>query len=179
MLRIVVDGSCRGNPGPMGWAAVLTRDGEILKEVTGGSQDTGTNNIAEFQAILCGLKAAEALLAEDVPDGLSGPAPADAEPAAAPLLAKDETITVVSDSELCIGYLMSNWRSKNVTLGRLRLQVRSVEKILGVSVTYEKGGIEDELFQLVDTMAKDAVPISHEEQRRNELVASVMANETS
>jgi ribonuclease HI len=135
MLKIVTDGSCRGNPGPTGWAAVLVRDEEILEELQGGSLDSGTNNIAEMTAIRFGLIYAKAHM-------LPG-----------------EPITVVTDSELCIGYLAGGWRSRNAVLGRLRLSIRKEEKALGVQVVYQKGGIEDELFQLVDVLSKEAVPV--------------------
>ncbi len=52
MKEVVVhsDGACRGNPGPGGWAAVLTY-GEILKELSGGVPAT-TNNRMELQAAI-------------------------------------------------------------------------------------------------------------------------------
>lgn len=49
------DGSCRGNPGPGGYAAVLTY-GQNEKEVTGGQENT-TNNRMELLAVINGLKA--------------------------------------------------------------------------------------------------------------------------
>lgn len=134
MLKIIVDGACRGNPGSTGWAAVLVRDDEILSEVSDGSTELGTNNVAEMEAILLGLNTA--------PNWIT----------------KGETVSVVSDSELCIGYLAKGWRGKNARLLRYRLEIRKAERALGAEVFYEKGGIEDELFQLVDVLAKDAVP---------------------
>ncbi len=44
------DGACRGNPGPGGWAAVLTY-GEIRKELSGGAPAT-TNNRMELQGAI-------------------------------------------------------------------------------------------------------------------------------
>ncbi len=52
---IFTDGSCRGNPGPGGWGALL-RFGESEKEIWGGEADT-TNNRMELTAAI------EALLA--------------------------------------------------------------------------------------------------------------------
>jgi len=123
---------------------VLIRDDEILQEVTGGSPERGTNNIAEFKAILCGLGAAQAWLV------------------------KDESVTVISDSTLCIGYLSGGWRSNNAALGRLRLQIRKVEKALDAPVIYKKGSIDDELFQLADVLAKEAVPQGYKEKETDE-----------
>jgi len=52
MKEVVVhtDGGCRGNPGPGGWAAVLTC-GPHRKEISGGALAT-TNNRMELQAAI-------------------------------------------------------------------------------------------------------------------------------
>ncbi|MFH1447047.1 MAG: ribonuclease HI [Chloroflexota bacterium] len=52
---IYTDGACRGNPGPGGWAAILTF-GSHEKLLHGGEADT-TNNRMELRAALEGLKA--------------------------------------------------------------------------------------------------------------------------
>lgn len=52
---IYTDGACRGNPGPGGWAAILTF-GKHEKLLQGGEADT-TNNRMELRAALEGLKA--------------------------------------------------------------------------------------------------------------------------
>ncbi len=54
-VLLYVDGACKGNPGPGGWAAVL-RCGEHTKELVGGADHT-TNNRMELQAVIEGLKA--------------------------------------------------------------------------------------------------------------------------
>ena len=54
-VMLYVDGSCKGNPGPGGWAAVL-RCGKHTKELVGGADRT-TNNRMELQAVIEGLKA--------------------------------------------------------------------------------------------------------------------------
>ncbi len=52
---IFTDGSCRGNPGPGGWAAIL-KFGERVKELAGGEPLT-TNNRMELTAVVHGLEA--------------------------------------------------------------------------------------------------------------------------
>ncbi len=52
---IYTDGSCLGNPGNGGWAAIL-RFGETEKELCGGERDT-TNNRMELTAVIEGLAA--------------------------------------------------------------------------------------------------------------------------
>ena len=54
-VKLITDGSCLGNPGPGGWAAIL-RYGPHKKELSGGTGWT-TNNRMEISAVLEGLKA--------------------------------------------------------------------------------------------------------------------------
>jgi ribonuclease HI len=51
---IFTDGSCLGNPGPGGWAAIL-RYGKHEKELVGGVDRT-TNNRMELTAVIKGLQ---------------------------------------------------------------------------------------------------------------------------
>lgn len=51
------DGACRGNPGPMAIGVVLLENGKKVKEVS-KSIGMGTNNIAEWRALVEGLKIA-------------------------------------------------------------------------------------------------------------------------
>ena len=53
---IYTDGSCSGNPGPGGWAAVIEHDGEKTR-LSGGERST-TNNRMELTAAIKGLEAA-------------------------------------------------------------------------------------------------------------------------
>ena len=56
-VKIYTDGSCRGNPGPGGWAAVLLWKGktqEYRKEISGYDKHT-TNNKMELAAVVEGL----------------------------------------------------------------------------------------------------------------------------
>jgi ribonuclease HI len=55
VVEIYTDGACRGNPGPGGWAAVLSVKGRE-KELSGAESQT-TNNRMELQAVICALQA--------------------------------------------------------------------------------------------------------------------------
>ena len=56
-VTIYTDGSCLGNPGPGGWAAILELDGtEHRREMSGGYART-TNNRMELRAVLFALGA--------------------------------------------------------------------------------------------------------------------------
>jgi ribonuclease HI len=54
LVRIFTDGSCKGNPGPGGWGAVL-RYGEHERELFGGERET-TNNRMELTAVIRALE---------------------------------------------------------------------------------------------------------------------------
>ncbi|MCX9025299.1 MAG: ribonuclease HI family protein [Candidatus Methanoperedens sp.] len=53
------DGACRGNPGPMAIGVVLMENGKKLDEIS-KCLGIGTNNIAEWSALIEGLKLAAA-----------------------------------------------------------------------------------------------------------------------
>lgn len=55
IVEIHTDGSCLGNPGPGGWAALLRSKGREC-ELVGGEADT-TNNRMELMATICALEA--------------------------------------------------------------------------------------------------------------------------
>ena len=76
-VKLITDGSCLGNPGPGGWAAIL-RYGKHKRELSGAAAYT-TNNRMEMTAVLEGLKAlrepCEVTVEIDsqyVKDGMSG-----------------------------------------------------------------------------------------------------------
>jgi ribonuclease HI len=54
-VRLFTDGSCHGNPGPGGWAALLECDG-VRRELSGAEPAT-TNNRMEMRAAIEGLRA--------------------------------------------------------------------------------------------------------------------------
>jgi ribonuclease HI len=54
-IRLITDGSCLGNPGPGGWAAIL-KYGDHAKELYGHEPQT-TNNRMELTAAVEGLRA--------------------------------------------------------------------------------------------------------------------------
>lgn len=64
---IEADGGSRGNPGPAGYGAVVLdpRDEQVLAERSAGI-GVATNNVAEYQGLIAGLRAAIELGATDV-----------------------------------------------------------------------------------------------------------------
>jgi len=90
--KIYTDGAARGNPGPGSWAFVLVSDDKVLFEDKGTLGHT-TNNVAEYNAIINGLKMAKRYGWTDV--------------------------TVMSDSQLAINQLNGAWRVKKEHLRTL------------------------------------------------------------
>ena len=68
MKRAVLyaDGACRGNPGPAGsGAALVTEEGHVVEEEM-KYLGHGTNNVAEYMALIIGLEAAVKHEVEDL-----------------------------------------------------------------------------------------------------------------
>ena len=59
LVTLYCDGSCLGNPGPGGWAALLVveRDGKKTERMLGGNERGTTNNRMELSAAIGGLRA--------------------------------------------------------------------------------------------------------------------------
>lgn len=95
-VTIYTDGSCSPNPGAGGWAAILSM-GQRGLQLSGSAADT-TSNLMELTAILEGLKALQCPCA----------------------------VSVVTDSELAIGWLALGWKRKNVPCARLCKQIETV-----------------------------------------------------
>jgi ribonuclease HI len=96
--RLYSDGACRGNPGAGGAGAVITdADGNMVWE---GSEYLGhcTNNIAEYKALILGLKGA--------------------------LAAGYKYLDVYMDSELLARQINGSYRVKNENLKILMQEVR-------------------------------------------------------
>jgi ribonuclease HI len=55
-VLVWTDGACQGNPGPGGWAAVISWEDGVVEQRSGGLALT-TNNIMEMTAALEGLRA--------------------------------------------------------------------------------------------------------------------------
>jgi ribonuclease HI len=103
--KLYTDGGSRGNPGPAAYAYVLEAgDGTVLAahaEAIG----VATNNIAEYRALVEGLrKAIELSVAR---------------------------VEVVSDSELLVKQMRGEYRVKNETLAELVREATSLGRSLG------------------------------------------------
>ncbi|MBN1786630.1 MAG: ribonuclease HI family protein [Candidatus Methanofastidiosa archaeon] len=128
-LAIYADGAARGNPGPGSWAFLITLDGRVLYEGYGVLGRT-TNNVAEYNAIINGMKKARAY--------------------------GKGTLTVFSDSLLAINQLNGSWKVKKDHLRPLHEEVVSLtsgyERVKFVHVPRSTP-----LIQRVDALANKAL----------------------
>jgi probable phosphoglycerate mutase len=110
-LVVEADGGSRGNPGPAGYGAVVldADTGEVLAERAASLGHT-TNNVAEYNGLLAGLRAA-----------------AELDPA---------SVAVRMDSKLVVEQMSGRWRVNHPALQPLHAEGRTLAAALPV-VTYE------------------------------------------
>jgi len=65
ILEIHIDGAAKGNPGPAAVGAVISRGGEVIKNISAYIGEA-TNNLAEYTALIYGLEEALILKARNV-----------------------------------------------------------------------------------------------------------------
>jgi ribonuclease HI len=126
--RLSTDGGARGNPGPAAYAYVLeTEDGTVLA-AHGEAIGVATNNVAEYRALVEGLrKAAELQLAE---------------------------VEVISDSELLVKQMRGEYRVKNEALRELSQEAARLARAVG-KVTYR--AVRREHNELADRLVNEAL----------------------
>lgn len=107
-MRVIVeaDGGSRGNPGPAGYGAVVldAATEEVLAQRQAGLGVT-TNNVAEYQGLIAGLRAAIDLGATDV--------------------------EVRMDSKLVVEQMSGRWQVKHPAMKPLALEAAKLVRELG------------------------------------------------
>lgn len=124
------DGGSRGNPGP-GGVGIVVRDpsGEIVAR-GGGYLGSVTNNVAEYEALLWGMRAARALGATSV--------------------------LLRADSELVVKQMRGEYRVKNEGLKPLFLQAQTLVRAFA-SVKFEH--VRREANAEADALANEAMDV--------------------
>ena len=133
-LVVEADGGSRGNPGPAGYGAVVldADTGEVLAE-RAASLGRTTNNVAEYNGLLAGLRAA-----------------AELDPA---------SVAVRMDSKLVVEQMSGRWRVKHPDLQPLHAEGRALAAALP-SVTFE--WIPRERNSYADRLANEAMDAAAE-----------------
>ena len=123
MKRAVLyaDGACRGNPGPAGsGAALLTEDGQVVAEAV-KFLGHGTNNVAEYTALIIGLEEA---LKHEV-----------------------EELEVRMDSKLVVEQMNAKWRVRDAKLlplaARARELLARIPKVRILHIPRDQNAIAD------------------------------------
>jgi ribonuclease HI len=121
--RLSTDGGSRGNPGPAAAAYVLeTEDGTVL-DAHGETIGVATNNVAEYRALVDGLRKAVEFQVDD--------------------------LEVVSDSELLVKQMRGEYRVKNKALIELSLEAarlaRQIPSVRYLAVRREQNELADRL----------------------------------
>jgi len=137
-LHTYSDGGARGNPGPSGIGAVVCDEKDQVLEVTAECIGHGTNNVAEYRAMILALS-----------------------------LAKKHGATQVlctADSQLLIYQLQGIYRIKNLALQELAERVRSSAKGFE-SVTWRHVPREHPMITLADKTLNQALDNERIQQR--------------
>lgn len=135
-LLVRVDGSCIPNPGKMAIGVVIYQDGQLLKKVN-EIIGNGTNNIAEYQAVIRGL--------EEIKN-----TPAS-------------VIEFYCDSQLVIKQLNKQYRVKNKKIIHLYKEIQELLKEIQVPVFFIWNRREEN--QLADHLARKLL-IQEEQNKR-------------
>jgi ribonuclease HI len=123
--RLAVDGACAGNPGPGGWAVLLTRpDG--TENLVSGAVEHATNNAMEIMAVVEGLR--------NVPE--------------------DVDVEVETDSALVIGWLTHGWRRNHASLRPLLEDADALIATRRVRFVKVRGHAGDPRNELVNAHAE-------------------------
>jgi len=130
-IKVYTDGSCLGNPGPGGWAAIIIAEKE--EDISGGEKDT-TNNRMEMMAIIEALK----FLKKKYPQEK---------------LTKLE-INFFIDSNLIVQTLNSGWKKKKNK--DLWAEVEKLSAWLNIKWNWVKAHHEDKYNLKVDKIALKA-----------------------
>jgi ribonuclease HI len=129
--RLSTDGGARGNPGPAAYGYVLeTEDGTVLA-AHGEAIGVATNNVAEYRALVEGLRKAVELQVDE--------------------------LEVVSDSELLVHQMRGDYKVKNEALRELWSEANDLERKLG-KVTYT--AVRREHNELADRLVHEALDAS-------------------
>jgi ribonuclease HI len=121
MLVIYTDGACFGNPGPMGIGIVIYADGKIVREISEYIGE-GTNNIAEYSALIRALKEVKKL--------------------------GEREVVIRTDSQLLVRQLSGEYKIKNKKLKELKALANDLMAGLVVKIEHiprEQNAEADEL----------------------------------
>ena len=134
-IEVYSDGSGNTFDSDGGWGFVVILDGKQIKEGS-GYLAKATNNTAELTAGIQGLKYADAYIQ------------------AAQL--KEYEITLISDSQLVLGYASGLYKCKALHLGPLFIEIKGLYNKLKANTRWVKGHSGDEFNERCDVLDGEA-----------------------
>ena len=121
--KLSTDGGARGNPGPAAYGYVLETDDGTVLDARGKAIGVATNNVAEYRALVEGLRKALELGVQE--------------------------LEVVSDSELLVRQMTGEYKVKNETLRELNEEAetlaRKLDRVRYTAVRREHNELADRL----------------------------------
>lgn len=135
-IEVYSDGSGNTFDSDGGWGFRIVSETGVLHEGS-GYLGKATNNVAEITAAIEGLKAVKALRSSGV-------------------LGQDDEVTLVSDSQLVLGYASGKYQCKASHLTQLYIQLRQHYNDLKATTRWVKGHNGDEHNEACDQLAKTA-----------------------
>jgi ribonuclease HI len=126
--KLYTDGGSRGNPGPAAYGYVLEAEDGTVFDARGEAIGVATNNVAEYRALVEGLRAAVGAGVED--------------------------LEVVSDSELLVKQMRGEYKIKNAALRELSLEATRLGREVG-AVRYR--AVRREQNELADRLVNEAL----------------------
>jgi probable phosphoglycerate mutase len=126
--RLSTDGGARGNPGPAAYAYVLEAEDGTVLAAHGETIGVATNNVAEYRALVEGLRKALELHVGE--------------------------LEVVSDSELVVHQMRGEWKIKNDALRVLSEEAGDIAALIG-KVRYT--AVRREHNELADRLVNEAL----------------------
>jgi len=129
LYTINSDGGARGNPGPAGIGVVIKGGGIGVKEYAESIGET-TNNVAEYKAVIFGLKKLKSLIGSKE--------------------AGESEVEILADSELLVKQLNSEYKIKELELQKLFVELWNLRldfrKITFSHIPREQNKRADELL---------------------------------
>ena len=128
-VTLYTDGASRGNPGDAAWAYVIVQEGSIAASRS-GYIGKATNNVAEYHAVINGLRAARAFT--------------------------QGRLRVRSDSELVVRQLTGRYRIRKEHLEVLAGEVQQLARNFA-EVRFESVPREHPCIQVADRLCNDVL----------------------
>jgi broad specificity phosphatase PhoE/ribonuclease HI len=150
-LIVTADGGSRGNPGQAAYGAVVYENDKVLAEVS-GKLGVATNNVAEYQGLIAGLKAAHEIDA-------------------------NAKLEVRLDSKLVVEQMSGNWKIRHPEMLKLAQEARSIHAHELIDYLWIPRESNSHADRLVNEALDGIISSAKEPVRLNYLTERLISNE--